>query len=210
VADIRTNGLLQMNHDHKAVTDCCKSSASPPTAPALAVPGQTQLRVAGMDCPDEVAAIERVLKPLAGVGEVQVNLMAGTVSITHEKSVTPAQLIEAIGTAGLKATATIDGDTTEGESADGNNRLRVVLIIVSAVFTGVSLLLQWQNFFAPHGKAVAAVVAIVAGGWFILPKALRALSPAALGAGRSRSSASCAACFCALVFGAATPLPAAG
>ena len=35
------------------------------------VSGETTLRVAGMDCPDEVAAIERVLKPLFGVREVR-------------------------------------------------------------------------------------------------------------------------------------------
>ena len=36
--------------------------------------GQTTLKVAGMDCPDEIAAIERVLKPLAGVGEIKVTV----------------------------------------------------------------------------------------------------------------------------------------
>ena len=59
----------------------------------VAASGQTILRVAGMDCPDEIAAIERALKPLAGVGEVKVNLMAGTATIAHEASVTPEQLI---------------------------------------------------------------------------------------------------------------------
>ena len=52
-----------------------------------------------MDCPDEIAAIERVLKPLAGVGEIKVNLMAGTATIAHDQRVTSEQLIQAIGTA---------------------------------------------------------------------------------------------------------------
>ena len=79
--------------------DCgCDSKAGPETAqasvlnPKVEADAQTTLRVAGMDCPDEIAAIERALKPLAGVGEVKVNLMAGTATIEHETSVTPEQL----------------------------------------------------------------------------------------------------------------------
>ncbi len=128
-----------------------------------------------MDCPDEIAAIERALKPLSGVGEVNVNLMAGTATIIHDKSVTPEQLIKAIATAGLKASPAMGGNETEEEHTADFNKVRVVLVSISAVFTGVSLLLQCQNLFAPYGKATAAVVAILAGGWFILPKAVRAL-----------------------------------
>lgn len=48
----------------------------------------TTLRITGMDCADEVAAIERVLKPLEGLREVKVNLISGTVTIAHQKEVT--------------------------------------------------------------------------------------------------------------------------
>ena len=136
--------------------------------------GQTTLKVAGMDCPDEIAAIERVLKPLAGVGEIKVNLMAGTATILHDKRVTPEQLIQAIGTAGLKASA-MDGGETEDEHSGDASRVHLLLVIVSGVFTGASLLFQWQNLSVPYGKAAAAIVAIIAGGWFIFPKAIRAL-----------------------------------
>ena len=128
-----------------------------------------------MDCTDEIAAIERALKPLAGVGEVKVNLMAGTATIIHDKSVTPEQLIKAIATAGLKSSPAAGGNESKEEHTADFNKVRVVLVSISGVFTGVSLLLQWQNLFAPYGKAAAAVVAILAGGWFILPKAVRAL-----------------------------------
>jgi Cd2+/Zn2+-exporting ATPase len=36
----------------------------------------TTLRVAGMDCADEVETVERALTPLSGVRDVRVNLMA--------------------------------------------------------------------------------------------------------------------------------------
>lgn len=156
----------------------CGSKAGAPIAsvPVPASDGRpgTTLRVAGMDCPDEIAAIEQVLKPLAGVGEIKVNLMAGTVTIGHDQRITPQQLIQAIGTAGLKA-STMDGAEAEDEYSGDATRVHLILVVVSGIFTGASLLFQWQNLFAPYGKAVAAVVAILAGGWFILPKAIRAL-----------------------------------
>jgi Cd2+/Zn2+-exporting ATPase len=156
----------------------CGSKAGAPTAsvPAPASDRRlgTTLRVAGMDCPDEIAAIERALKPLAGVREIKVNLMAGTATIAHDQRVTPEQLIQAIGTAGLKA-STMDGGRAEDEHSGDASRVHLILVIVSGVFTGVSLLFQWQNLFAPYGKAAAAVIGILAGGWFIFPKAIRAL-----------------------------------
>jgi len=136
---------------------------------------QTTLRVAGMDCPDEIAAIERVLKPLAGVGEIKVNLMAGTATIAHETSVTPEQLIKAIGTAGLKASPMTEEHGEEDEHDHSASRARLVSVIVSGVFTGISLLLHWQNLFAPYGTITTALIAILASGWLILPKAIRAL-----------------------------------
>ncbi len=143
--------------------------------PGFQARAQTTLRVAGMDCPDEIAAIERVLKPLGGVGEIKVNLMAGTVMISHEKAVTPEQLIKAIGTTGLKASPMADAHGTEDEHGNDSTSVRLVSVIVSGIFTGVSLLFQWQMFFLSFGKVAAAMIAMIASGWLILPKAIRAL-----------------------------------
>ena len=166
-------------HKHGGCGDCCgghnheapKESRLVNADVKAAI--QTTLKVAGMDCPDEIAAIERALKPLAGVGEVKVNLMAGTATIAHDKTVTPEQLIKAIGTAGLKASA--QGHDEDDEHSHDVSTLRLISVIISGVLTGVSLLFQWQNLFAPYGKVAAAVVAILASGWLILPKAIRAL-----------------------------------
>ena len=156
--------------------EACESQKIPQTValnPKAGSEQLTKLRVAGMDCPDEIAAIERVLKPLGGVSEIKVNLVAGTVTIGHEKSITPEQLIKAIGTAGLKASAEADGAEDDHDHDSSNARL--VSVIISGVFTGVSLLLQWQNLFTPYGKVAAAVIAMLASGRLILPKAIRAL-----------------------------------
>ena len=132
----------------------------------------TTLRVEGMDCADEVAALQRALKPVAGVREFKVNLMAGKVTIAHEKRLSMDDLIQAVGKAGLKARM-VGG---EHEEASGSaQRARIVAVAVSGIFTGVGLLMQWQKLAEPYGGILPFAVAIIAGGWFILPKALRAV-----------------------------------
>src|SRR4051794_867037 len=64
---------------------------------------ETTLTIAGMDCAEEVAAIERALKPLSGVREVRTNLLAGKATISHDASLTADSLIKLIGAEGLKA-----------------------------------------------------------------------------------------------------------
>src|SRR5207245_902222 len=91
-------------HEH----DCCGHDETPQESvlnPSIQASAQTTLRVAGMDCADELEAIHRALKPLSGVREVRVNLMGGKVVVAHDQSVTSEKLIRAIGSAGLKATS---------------------------------------------------------------------------------------------------------
>lgn len=135
--------------------------------------GKTTLRVAGMDCPDEVAAIERVLKPLSGVREVRVNLMGGKVTIAHDASVQPDNLITAIASAGLKAQMDKAGEN-ENSSAS-IQRARLVSVAASGAFTGLGLVLQWSEVGPPALLIGIFGCAIVAGGWFILPKTFGAL-----------------------------------
>ncbi len=137
---------------------------------------ETTLRVAGMDCADEVEALERVFRPLMGVREVRVNLMGGKVTLLHDESVTPEQLIGAVATTGMKA-------AREGAGADadveGAKRMRQLSVAVSGAFTGLGLLVEWLKF-SPVVADIAFAVAIVAGGWFVVSKAWRALQRFAL------------------------------
>ncbi len=132
-----------------------------------------------MDCADEVETIERVLKPLAGVREVRVNLMGGKVVVAHDNSITSEQLIKTIAGAGLKATQdkAVEADTDTPAEAQ---RSRFISVVVSGLFTGLGLALQWSKFGPPALNIGAFAIAIVAGGWFILPKAIRALRRLAL------------------------------
>ena len=138
---------------------------------------QTTLRVAGMDCADEVEALEQVFRPIKGVREVRVNLMGGKVTLFHDESVTPEQLIGAVASTGMKAAR--DGDDAESD-VEGAKRMRQISVAVSGAFTGLGLLMQWMKLGPPLAANIVFGIAIVAGGWFIAPKAWRAVQRLAL------------------------------
>jgi Cd2+/Zn2+-exporting ATPase len=165
------------DHDHHAHEH---GQAEGPTKvllnPRTQAERETTLTVAGMDCAEEVAAIQRALKPLPGVREVRVNLLAGKATISHDARITAEFLIEAIGTEGLKATVASAGVREASETAQ---RPRLISVLLSGICTGVGLLSRWylQDDSATIPLFAAA---IVSGGWFILPKALRAIRRLAL------------------------------
>ena len=61
--------------------------SSPPTVDGYTYPAAAAgdvFRVAGMDCSEEVAAIERALKPLPGVIGVRAEIVASKVTVFHD------------------------------------------------------------------------------------------------------------------------------
>lgn len=135
---------------------------------------QTVLSVIGMDCSEEADVVKRVLQWLPGVRDVRVNLMCGTVAVAHDRSVTAEQLVEALADAGLKAS--FDSPKSgESEAASGAQRGRLVSVIASGLFTGLGLILQWTDAGPAALRITSFVAAILAGGWFILPKAISAV-----------------------------------
>jgi Zn2+/Cd2+-exporting ATPase len=163
-------------HEH----DSCGHAETPRDAilnPEVLAGSQTTLRVAGMDCADEVEAIQRALKPLTGVREVRVNLLGGKVVIAHDQSVTADKLIQAIASEGLKATP---DEAEEHDTPADAQHSRLISVAASGVLTGAGLVLQWTKLGAPALSIGVFAAAIVTGGWFILPKAIRALRRFAL------------------------------
>jgi Zn2+/Cd2+-exporting ATPase len=138
---------------------------------------ETVLRVTGMDCADEVAILERTLKDIRGVRDVRANLVSSKINVTHERSVTPQRLIDAIARTGMEA---ILPRTEREEPGLSNQRARLITVALSALLTGIGLAAQWIRIgpFWLHVSLFAA--AIITGGWFIFPKAVaaaRRLSP---------------------------------
>jgi Cd2+/Zn2+-exporting ATPase len=119
-----------------------------------------------------------VLRPLKGVREVRVNLMGGKVTLLHDESVTADLIIRTIAPTGMKASR--ENDAGRENDVEGAKRARQIAVAISGTFTGLGLLIHWTSA-APEWVADAAFgVAIVAGGWFIVPKAWRAVRRLAL------------------------------
>ena len=122
-----------------------------------------------MDCSEEVAAIERALKPVRGIQGVRANLVASSVSIYHDGSVQRARLVETINKSGVKV-------QTDGASSSGGNvSFASWLVGVSGLFTGIGIALQRVGLKETLCPDVAFAIAIIAGGALVFPKALRSL-----------------------------------
>lgn len=126
---------------------------------------QTVLRVSGMCCSHEVRALEEALGALPGVGELRVNLVEGKATVYHDASVTAGALVRAVASTGMQAVPEGDG----GEIKE-TKRARLIAVGISGAALAAGLLLQWTQV-STLAADVALAVAIIAGGWFVVPKA---------------------------------------
>jgi Zn2+/Cd2+-exporting ATPase len=123
--------------------------------------------VAGLDCSEEVTAIERTLKPLPGVLSVQAEIIASKVTVFHDGRLSRPVLAETINKTGVTVQNEKQGE--RGASAD------TILVAASGIATGFGLLLQWFGFKEPWQSDAAFLVAILTGGWLVFPKAARSV-----------------------------------
>lgn len=146
------------DHDHEPV----EAAPPPPDAEESEV-----FRVSGMDCSEEVAAIEHALKPLAGVLGVSAQIVSSKVTVYHDGTLARARIAEAINRSGVTV--------SEGDDEARRPILPAILVAVSGAATGLGLILQWTAAQPDWLPDVAFFAAIVAGGWLVLPKAFRSL-----------------------------------
>ncbi len=135
---------------------------------------ETVLRILAMDCSEEVALVEKALRPIEGVRDLRANLVTAKVTITHNERVTERTLVEAIAAVGLKAESAEAGVSND-EAVRIAQRKRWVSVGLSAALTVSGLLVQWTAPGLDWLRDALFVGAIVAGGWFIFPKALGAV-----------------------------------
>ncbi|YCM44641.1 heavy metal translocating P-type ATPase [Verrucomicrobiaceae bacterium 227] len=165
------------NHSHDD-HDHSHESKKPPTSskvlnPEVAATAQTILFVAGVDCSEEVAAIESTLNKTGHVREVLVSIMSGKATIQHDGKLSTPDLIKALKSAGLKARS----EASDTAPAKEGISLKLVSVIASGILTGIGLLIGW--IIVPTPPILTEVVfspAIVSGAWFIVPKAFRTLT----------------------------------
>lgn len=141
------------------------ASADQPLAHSSGIPVR-EFQVGGMDCASCAVAIEGAVRRLDGVRGVQVDVMRGTVRVARDARFGDQDLTRAIRRAGYTVR-----DRTQAATLRPTGRL--VATIVAGVSMIVGLLLSWNGEPVPAAPFLG--VSIVAGAWYVAPRAWRAL-----------------------------------
>lgn len=150
-----------------------------------AVADRRAFRVDGLDCAEEVAILKRVVGPVVG-GEDKLGFDVLSAKMTAPGDLDQAIIIAAVASTGMKA----EPWRVEGESGAGDRRAaerfdRIVATTASGVgaLAGFVMHAMWAGGFAaalaadgpgaavPLLSRILYLLAIVAGGWFVAPKA---------------------------------------
>jgi Zn2+/Cd2+-exporting ATPase len=157
--------------------------------------GEAIFKVTGMDCAEETNALRETVGALSGVTDVRFNLLDGTMSVkAQEGAVDDREIIAAVGRAGMMARPAEDARADASRSGAGRfwpAHGRAVLCAISGIAVVAGFLSHWFL----HGRLLDALaeggrseshafpvvsigfylIGVIAGGWFIFPKAAAAL-----------------------------------
>jgi Cd2+/Zn2+-exporting ATPase len=127
----------------------------------------TSFRVAGMDCGDEIAAIQKALSD-SRIANVKANLMSSTVRVEHESTISKAEIRKKIESTGVRVAE------DEEEHTGSVTSFRLALVASSGLLTGLGMLLDWKLDY-PYVALGFFLGAVLSGGSLVFPKAWRAL-----------------------------------
>jgi Cd2+/Zn2+-exporting ATPase len=125
--------------------------------------------VLGMDCADEIAAIQKSLTH-SKIAKVTANLMTSQVSVEHDPSFKKEEIVALINKSGVKVQ-----ETSRQLSFVAANKNRVILVSLSGVFLVIGLICQWFLELPNTWLFSIYLTATLTGGALIFPKAVRAL-----------------------------------
>lgn len=128
----------------------------------------TMFKVSGMDCSDEVTAIQAVFK-FDGVIKVDANIMSGSVTVYHDSTLRPEDIKSLIEKAGVKVISTPSKSFYEDHSQ------RMYQVGASGLCLGAGLLLEWIGY--PYTLVINGLysVSIFLAGLIIFPKTWRSI-----------------------------------
>ncbi len=130
----------------------------------------TRFQVQGMDCEEEVKAVRVALLSIAGIKEIEANLITSQIRVSHEESVSPSLMARQIESTGLK----IQVATDQAVGQDPILSRRGVLVLVSGAFLAIGLFLEW--FASSSSQLVRGFyfASVGVGCTLVAPKAWRA------------------------------------
>jgi Zn2+/Cd2+-exporting ATPase len=155
------------NESDRCCDACGNEKLSTSLSNSLASGAREVFTVAGLDCSEEITAIERALKPLPGVLGVRAEIVASRVTVFHDGRLSRPVIAKTINKSGV---------TVQGEKQrDRGRSIDTILVVASGIATGVGLLLQWFGLQGAWQSDAAFLVAILTGGWLVFPKAFRSV-----------------------------------
>ncbi|HRI86630.1 MAG TPA: heavy metal translocating P-type ATPase [Candidatus Hydrogenedentes bacterium] len=148
---------------------------------------QVSYKIEGMDCAEEVAVLKSTLAHLPGVDDLGFDILNGkmTVSLADDATGTNT-IVEAVQRTGMRAIPWEESKTTarmEGHEL-GNSRTRLTVLsgamvglgfLTHGLQSGVRAALAEDGGTVPLASKLFFSTAIVAGVWFVVPKAWYAL-----------------------------------
>jgi Cd2+/Zn2+-exporting ATPase len=140
-------------------------------------PPKQTFRITGLDCAEEVAALKRTVGPVVGGEErLAFDVLNARMIVSGEANgIAESEIVAAVKRAGLGAEPLADGlPIVEAPPTFWQHNGRLVLTVVSGIALGTAMIV--------HHFAAASVVAtglfalaILAGIWLVLPKAIGAI-----------------------------------
>ncbi len=145
--------------------------------------GRATFHIRGMDCAEETATLRHALSSVAEVREVTFNLVTATMTVTSAGEHFPVEeVIHTVQQAGMSAEQVADGAERPILEAKQDN-LRTALVALSTILTVMAFSLHgaqlgWRAALSGHETGQIPltvrslyVVALIAGGWLVVPKA---------------------------------------
>jgi Cd2+/Zn2+-exporting ATPase len=145
-----------------------------------------EFKIIGMDCAEEIAVLKREIGPLAGGADgLAFDLLRGKMIVANPAS-NVGEIVRAVGRTGMKAEVWAEGP--DASSNFWTKRGRLVMTIISGVLTlggfafhvfesgSVSVALGSEGVGIAHAVPLTArlcyMIAVLAGGWYVAPKAV--------------------------------------
>lgn len=149
-------------------------------------------KIHGMDCAEEVSVLKRELGPIVGEENLAFDILGGRLTVESAPSMVSSEnVIEAVARTGMRASVWTEAADQTTDEGLWHRHGRIILTVTSGVFglsgllTHVSLAGGLATAFGSEGMGISDgvplraivfyLVGIVAGVWYVLPKAWRAL-----------------------------------
>ncbi|MDI1226741.1 MAG: cation-translocating P-type ATPase [bacterium] len=173
-------------HSHEDKDPCCGSSKEDGKAqPQGKVAGKRIFKISGLDCIEEMTILRGALGEMVG-GEdnLSFDVLNGRMGVNND-NVSDAEIIAAVAKTGMKAQVVSASGVTD-EEPQSYRKHATLLMMLSGLLTATGFLFDVWNkgslsaAFQEEGKLSVVtigfyVAAIIAGGWFVFPKAWFAL-----------------------------------